>query len=255
MNASTPRLRSAAMTTSRGTPLICVQALRKSYRQGGKDVAVLDDLQLEIARGQSVAILGVSGTGKSTLLNILSGIDVADAGRVSVDGQELTAMDARGLTRFRREKVGFVFQFYNLLPTLTALENVVTGWEAAGRPTRDGEAPAREILATLGLGDKADSFPEQLSGGEQQRVAIARALVKRPTLVLADEPTGNLDPKTAAETMALLLEQARQFSGALIIVTHNPAIGDHTDRTLSLRDGRLVEASPGNAAAPAGLAA
>jgi putative ABC transport system ATP-binding protein len=222
--------------------VVAVTGLSKGYMQGGARIAVLEDLQLSVRRGESVAVLGVSGTGKSTLLNILSGIDCADRGEVKVDGQDITRLDAAGLARYRREKVGFIFQFYNLIPTLTALENVMTGWEAAGKPAREGEAAAKALLASLGLEDKADRFPEQLSGGEQQRVAIARALVKRPALVLADEPTGNLDPKTADATTELLLAQARNFGSALVIVTHNRALGEHTDRALLLRDGKLSAA-------------
>jgi putative ABC transport system ATP-binding protein len=221
--------------------VVAVAGLSKAYSQGGTSVPVLSDLQMSIRRGESVAILGVSGTGKSTLLNILSGIDAADKGQVSIEGQDIAKFDAAGLAGYRREKVGFVFQFYNLIPTLTAVENVMTGWEAAGKPAKEGEKASHEILAALGLSDKADRFPEQLSGGEQQRVAIARALVKRPALVLADEPTGNLDPKTAAATTQLLLAQAKHFASALIIVTHNPSIGEHTDRTLVLRNGGLEE--------------
>lgn len=221
--------------------VVAVAGLSKGYSQGSTRVSVLSDLSMSIKQGQSVAILGVSGTGKSTLLNILSGLDPADKGQVSIEGLDIAKLDAAGLALYRREKVGFIFQFYNLIPTLTAVENVMTGWEAAGKPAKEGEQASREILASLGMTDKADRFPEQLSGGEQQRVAIARALVKRPAIVLADEPTGNLDPKTAAITTQLLLDQARQFASALIIVTHNPSIGEHTDRTLVLRNGQLEE--------------
>jgi ABC-type lipoprotein export system ATPase subunit len=238
----------------RAQALVHVAGLAKHYQQGGVPVPVLAGLDLDLQRGESLAVLGVSGTGKSTLLNVLSGIDTADAGLVQVDGQDLTRLDARALARFRRQKVGFVFQFYNLIPTLTALENVMSGWEAAGLPAAEAEAASQDMLAALGLAAKGGRFPEQLSGGEQQRVAIARALVKRPALVLADEPTGNLDPKTAESTIALLLEQAQRSGGALLIVTHNPGIGAHTDRTLVLRDGRLVANAPVPIAGLAALA-
>jgi putative ABC transport system ATP-binding protein len=235
--------------------VVAVTSLCKGYSQGGVRIPVLNGLSMSIARGESVAILGVSGTGKSTLLNILSGIDRADAGQVSIHGVDITRLDAAGLATYRREQVGFIFQFYNLIPTLTAVENVMTGWEAAGKPAREGEQASREILATLGMTGKADRFPEQISGGEQQRVAIARALVKRPALVLADEPTGNLDPKTAAGTTQLLLEQARQSASALIVVTHNPSIGERTDRTLVLHNGQLEAYTAASAAPIKALAA
>lgn len=234
---------------------VMARGVCKAYAEGGVHMPVLNDLSLTLRYGESVAVLGVSGTGKSTLLNLLSGIDRVDAGEIVVEGQALHQLDAAALARYRREKVGFVFQFYNLLPTLTALENVLTGWEAAGLPPAQGEAAAHEALATLGLADRADRFPEQLSGGEQQRVAIARALVKRPVLVLADEPTGNLDPRTADTTTQLLLDQARTYGSALVIVTHNPAIGSHTDRTLQLCDGRLEQHHPVTLAALHGMAA
>lgn len=225
--------------------VVSVTNLSKAYSQAGTDIPVLNDLTLSIQRGESAAILGVSGTGKSTLLNILGGIDTADQGTLEIGGQNIAKLNSTGLAKYRREKVGFIFQFYNLIPTLTAAENVMTGWEAAGKSLKDAADAARDILSVLELSDKADRFPEQLSGGEQQRVAIARALVKRPAIVLADEPTGNLDPKTAAITTQLLLNQTKRFSSALIIVTHNPQLVEHTDHALILSDGRLttVEAS------------
>ncbi len=232
------------MSETTHTTVVTVNKLCKAYPHAGAQVQVLQDLQMSIQRGESVTILGVSGTGKSTLLNLLSGVDQADSGQVVVDGLDITQLNTAGLSRYRREKVGFVFQFYNLIPTLTALENVMTGWEAAGMPAAGCEPASRAMLAALGLPNKADNFPEQLSGGEQQRVAIARALVKQPALLLADEPTGNLDPKTADTTIRLLLEQSHKAASALVIVTHNPAIGEFTDRTLVMQDGALVERQP-----------
>jgi len=233
-----------AMSETSNAAVVDVRQLCKSYPHAGAQVPVLQNLQLSIRRGESVTILGVSGTGKSTLLNLLSGVDQADSGQVVIDGQDITQLDSAGLSRYRREKVGFVFQFYNLIPTLTALENVMSGWEAAGMPNAGCEAASRAMLAALGLAAKADCFPEQLSGGEQQRVAIARALVKTPALLLADEPTGNLDPNTADTTIRLLLAQLHQAGSALVIVTHNPAIGEFTDRTLVMCDGGLQERLP-----------
>jgi putative ABC transport system ATP-binding protein len=219
--------------------IVAVTGLTKTYQQGELRSPVLSDLDLTLHQGQSLTILGVSGTGKSTLLNLLAGLDVADAGQVRLAGIDLTQSSAAERARYRRDKVGFVFQFYNLIPSLTALENVLTGWEATGRGRALGLEAAREMLTAVGLGSKAQAFPDQLSGGEQQRIAIARALVKRPEVLLADEPTGNLDPKTAATATALLMQHARQCKATAIIVTHNPAISEHTDRTLVLRDGRL----------------
>lgn len=223
--------------------IVAVGNLHKSYEQGGAKLKVLDGLNFSVAAGETVAVLGVSGTGKSTFLNVLSGVDTIDEGQISVDGVVVSKLDAKGLAKYRRQKIGFIFQFYNLIPTLTALENVMSGWEAAGLPTSQGEREARGILTRLGLSEKCDKFPDQLSGGEQQRVAIARALVKKPALILADEPTGNLDPGTAEKVVDLLLEQSRHTRAALVIVTHNPAIGQITDRALMLTGGKLVPAS------------
>ena len=221
-------------------PYVRTEGLCKLYHQGDTEVRVLDGLDLELAPGEVVVVLGVSGTGKSTLLNILGGIDAADGGRVHVGGVELTSLGEAGLSAYRRDKVGFVFQFYNLLPSLTAYENVLTGLEAQGTVDRAGEERAGELLAAVGLAGKESQFPDQLSGGEQQRVAIARALVKSPPLLLADEPTGNLDHDTGERVLDLLVQQARATGSTLVVVTHNAALAGAADRTLSLREGRLV---------------
>lgn len=218
------------------------RGLSKLYRTEDEESAVLRDLELRVEPGERVTVLGVSGTGKSTLLNLLGGIDRPDAGRLTVDGWDLGSLSRQELTEYRRRVVGFVFQFYNLIPSFTALENVLAALEAAGRLERRDEARARTLLAAVGLEDKADKFPEQLSGGEQQRVAIARALVKSPPLILADEPTGNLDPETGEKVLEVLFEQTRATAATLVVVTHNPAIGALTDRRLALTRGRLAPA-------------
>jgi putative ABC transport system ATP-binding protein len=224
----------------RPTAVLRAERLRKTYQEADRTLVVLDDLDVVVQPGETVAILGVSGTGKSTLLNVLSGIDAPDSGRLMVDGMDVTALDAAGLTTYRREKIGFVFQFYNLIPSLTAIENVLAGWEAVGRPLAEGKERAAEILERIGLARKSDRFPAQLSGGEQQRVAIARALVKNPALILADEPTGNLDPDTSSVVIEALLTQVRATGAMLLLVTHNPELGRLTDRMLMLNHGKLV---------------
>lgn len=218
--------------------LIRAAGLSKHYGADNRRVEVLSDLDLTLERGRSMALLGVSGTGKTTLLNILGGIETPDAGTLEVDGAPL-GRDPTALARHRRERVGFVFQFYNLLPALTVIENVLTGLEASGRLTRDAGERAARALAQVGLADRPDAFPAELSGGQQQRVAIARALAKDAPLVLADEPTGNLDPKTSAQILDLLIGVVRETDTAAFIATHNPDIAAAMDRTLELVDGRL----------------
>jgi putative ABC transport system ATP-binding protein len=182
---------------------------------------VLDGASASIAAGERLAIFGPSGSGKSTLLNLISGIDLPDAGRVEIAGVDVTALRERDRTLFRREHVGFVFQFFNLLPTLTVLENLILPIELKGPVGADDVARARTLLQKVGLIDRADTFPDRLSGGEQQRVAIARALVHRPSLVLADEPTGNLDEDTAEQVAALLDTMVSGQGGTLVVVTHS----------------------------------
>lgn len=221
------------------TPFIHVKGLSKSYQEGEQQHQVLRGIDLQIARGEFLALLGASGSGKSTLLNLLSGIDRADEGQVWLDGRELIAMSETERTLFRRQHIGFVFQFFNLLPTLTALENTSLPLELGATPPREARARALEMLAAVGLGTRGDSYPDQLSGGEQQRVAIARALVHDPLLVLADEPTGNLDKDTGAKVMDLLESLTRAANKNLVMATHSLENADRADRVLELHDGRL----------------
>ncbi len=229
--------------TSRLMPaLIQLQDVTKDCAEGEARRAVLRSVTAEVAEGQLVAIRGRSGSGKSTLLNLLAGLDVPSSGRVVVDGTELSALDGRGRTLFRRRQMGFVFQFFNLIPTLTVLENVVLPAELAGTPLRQARERARALLAEVGLSDRAASFPDRLSGGEQQRVAIARALVADPRLLLADEPTGNLDDDTGQRVMELLERLTRAAGKTLVLVTHSAQVAARADRVLAIDHGHLVEA-------------
>jgi putative ABC transport system ATP-binding protein len=217
-----------------------LENLSKRYKEGGRNRSVLQDVNAEFAPGESVAILGKSGSGKSTLLNLISGIDLVDGGSIWVDGQSLTDFDERQRTLYRRQNIGFVFQFFNLIPTLTVWENVVLPLELAGVPNGEIEHRAESLLEAVGLLDRRETFPDRLSGGEQQRVAIARALVHDPLLVLADEPTGNLDEETGRQVMSLLDRLTRQKGKNLILVTHSAEAAAYADRVLTLRDGTLV---------------
>ncbi len=216
-------------------PLLQVAALGHGYSEGGRRRAILHDVAFEMHAGECVALLGRSGSGKSTLLDLLGGIAVPDDGRILVGGHELTAMSERERTLFRRRHVGFIQQDFNLLPTLTVAENLLLPLELNGR----GSERADTLLADVGLADRAASYPDRLSGGEQQRIAIARALVHDPLLVLADEPTGNLDAATGRAALALLTRLARASGGMLLIVTHSRAVAEGADRVLTLADGRL----------------
>ena len=226
---------------------IRAEGLTKQYRQGDAQLAVLDSLDFTVRAGEVVVVMGVSGTGKSTLLNVLGGIDRAETGQLWVNGLDLMDCSDRQLTSYRRDNVGFIFQFYNLLPSLTAFENVLMGLEARnGSGGREGASRAMQLLSAAGLEGKEHKFPEQLSGGEQQRVAIARAMIGSPPLILADEPTGNLDHATGERILALLVEQARNSNATLILVSHNHDLAVLADRTLALLDGRLspIEGAP-----------
>ncbi len=217
-------------------PLFDARGLAKVYRVGDVDVRALDGVDLSLGAGEFVVILGPSGSGKSTLLNILGGIDSPTAGRVRFRDHDLVAADARELTRYRREHVGFVFQFYNLIPSLTALENVTLVTDISPAPMDPAAA-----LALVGLADRAGHFPAQLSGGEQQRVAIARAVAKRPDVLLCDEPTGALDFETGKVVLEVLERVNREAGTTTVIITHNAAIAGMADRVLRLRSGRIVD--------------
>jgi putative ABC transport system ATP-binding protein len=212
---------------------------------GGRPVDVLTGVSLEVPAGQFLAIAGPSGSGKSTLLGLIAGLDRPTSGRIVVAGIDVTALGEDELARFRRDTIGYVFQSFHLIPTLTALENVAVPLELAG----DADAPerARALLEEVGLGARAHHYPAQLSGGEQQRVAVARAIARRPRLLLADEPTGNLDSATGTRLIDLLLELRRDLDSTLVLVTHDPALAAHADRVVTLRDGAVAADEPAGA--------
>jgi len=214
--------------------------LTKSYYEGDVHRAVLQNAHAEFQSGEITAIIGKSGSGKSTLLNLISGIDVPDRGQVWVEGRNLTTLSDHDRTLFRRARIGFVFQFFNLIPTLTVGENVSLPLELNHIPGRRANEKARALLEAVGLLDRWETFPEKLSGGEQQRVALARALVHDPLLVLADEPIGNLDEETGAQMMSLLARLTREQNGTLLIVTHSLEAASYADRVLRLSHGQLV---------------
>ena len=221
-------------------PIVQIKGLTKIYEEGGRKRAVLDAVDLEIQSGEFFVILGKSGSGKSTLLNLISAIDKPDAGRIYVHDTEITTLSEREQTLFRRDHIGIVFQFFNLIPTLTVLENITLPAELRGANRRMSEAQGQALLERVGLVERAGAFPDKLSGGEQQRIAIARALAQEPDLVLADEPTGNLDEETGKQVLALLLELTRDAGKTLIMATHNPEIVPLADRVCRIHDGQLV---------------
>ena len=221
--------------------LVRLEGLTKSYREGESTRTIFADLSASLAAGESVALLGRSGSGKSTLLNLISGIDQPDAGDVVIDGTVLNRLSEHQRTLFRRNHIGFIFQFFNLIPTLTVRENLLLPLELKGRIGADEERRAEQLLAEVGLEDRGASFPDRLSGGEQQRVAIARALIHRPKLLLADEPTGNLDADTGGRVLDLLDRLLRQDGGTLVLVTHSTEVARRADRVLTIRAGQLVE--------------
>lgn len=214
------------------------ESLTQTYLSGGRPLTVLNDITFSLERGGFLAIVGPSGSGKTTLLGLLAGLDRPAKGRVELDGHDLGGMTEDQRARLRAEKVGFVFQSFQLIPTLTARENVQVPLELRGEPA---EARAQELLVRVGLGDRADHYPAQLSGGEQQRVALARAFSIRPQILFADEPTGNLDAKTGATIITLMEELNRELGTTLVLVTHDHDLAARARRTIHLSDGRIVE--------------
>ncbi len=223
------------------TAVVRLQELRKDFREADHTRTVLDGVDLKVLDGEFVVLLGQSGSGKSTLLNLISGIERPTSGKVAIRNVPLTELSERDRTLFRRDHIGFVFQFFNLIPTLTVLENVTLPRELAGADGRETKATAMQLLAHVGLAERRDTFPDKLSGGEQQRVAIARALVHDPMLVLADEPTGNLDESTGETVLELLLDLTRRRGRTLIMATHNPAIAALADRVIRVHEGDVEE--------------
>ncbi|MBF6291996.1 ABC transporter ATP-binding protein [Nocardia farcinica] len=222
------------------TPIVELSEVSKHYRIGGQTVAALDRVGLAVEAGQFVSVIGPSGAGKSTLLHLLGALDRPDSGSIRFRGREIGGLDDDAQSEFRRHSVGFVFQFFNLLPTLSAWENVAIPRLLDGGTLRSARGRAAELLDLVGLSGRAEHRPAELSGGQMQRVAVARALIMDPPLVLADEPTGNLDSATGAEIMALLAEVAGDGSRAVVMVTHNPEAAARTDRVVTLGDGRIV---------------
>jgi putative ABC transport system ATP-binding protein len=223
--------------------MIEVRGLKKSIRNGNRTVEILKGIDLSVPQGQFLAIMGASGSGKSTLLGLLAGLDAPTEGAVLVDGTDISQLPEDKLAQVRGKKIGFVFQSYQLIPTLTALENVLLPYEL--NADGDGKRRATALLETVGLADRLHHYPVQLSGGEQQRVALARAFVVEPPIVLADEPTGNLDSSNGQHVLDLLTKRQREANTTLVLVTHDRQIADRADRRIFLRDGRIVSDESG----------
>jgi putative ABC transport system ATP-binding protein len=225
------------------TQIVRADGVRKIYR-GGTEVEALKGVDIEVHRGEMVAIMGPSGSGKTTLLNCLSGLEEIDGGSILIDGKDLSSLPDDDRTEFRARNMGFVFQAFNLLPVLTAAENVEIPLLLLGEKPRAARGRAVETLAAVGLEERANHRPEQLSGGEQQRVAVARALVHRPAVVWADEPTGNLDSESTDQVMDLLTRLNRTEAHTIVLVTHNPLVAEMTGRTIRMRDGLVEQPAP-----------
>ena len=218
--------------------ILQTQALKKYYGCGDNQVKALDGVDLSIEQGEFVAIVGTSGSGKSTLLHMLGGLDRPTSGTVTVDGKDIFALKDEALTIFRRRKIGFVFQSYNLVPVLSVWENIVLPVELDG--SKVDQAYVEEVIATLGLDKKLQNLPNQLSGGQQQRVAIARALATKPAILLADEPTGNLDSRTSQDVLSLMKVTGQKFAQTMVMITHNEEIAQMADRIVRIEDGRIA---------------
>ncbi len=215
---------------------VTLESVKKRYRMGEVEIMAADGIEFEINRGEFAVVVGPSGAGKTTVLNILGGMDTASEGKVIVDGKDITSYTQKQLTAYRRDDIGFVFQFYNLIPNLTALENVELALQICKDPM-----DAREVMNEVGLGERLDNFPAQLSGGEQQRVSIARALAKNPKMLLCDEPTGALDYNTGKAILKLLQDTCRRKGMTVILITHNSAIAPMADRVIKIKNGRVAE--------------
>ena len=214
---------------------VSLQDVTKTYQMGEITIKAADGISFDVEKGEFVIVVGPSGAGKTTVLNILGGMDTATSGKVLVDGAEISKYRGKKLIQYRREDIGFVFQFYNLVPNLTALENVELALQISKDPL-----DAQAVLEEVGLGERKNNFPAQLSGGEQQRVAIARALATKPAILLADEPTGNLDSRTSQDVLSLMKVTGRKFSQTMVMITHNEEIAQLSDRIVRIEDGRIV---------------
>jgi putative ABC transport system ATP-binding protein len=217
-----------------------VEAVEKTYKLGENEVHALKGINLELKKGEFVAFMGPSGSGKTTLLNLIGVLDKPSKGKIYVDGIDLTVLKEKDLTKLRRNTIGFIFQFYNLIPVLSAFENVELPMLIAGVPTKVREARANELLKMVGLADRVHHRPDELSGGEQQRVAIVRALANKPSMVLADEPTGDLDSKTGKEVVQALRDLSNREGATVIVVTHDPSIASMASRVFEMRDGTII---------------
>jgi putative ABC transport system ATP-binding protein len=220
--------------------ILQVSGITKTIDTGTHRVEILRSIDFDVTAGQFVAIMGASGSGKSTLLGLLAGLDTPSAGKIIIDGVDITGLNEDALALVRGKKIGFVFQSYQLIPTLTAEENVLLPHELAGGDVRSGLQRARDLLKSVGLSDRMDHYPVQLSGGEQQRVALARAFMGKPPILMADEPTGNLDSVNGAHVLDLLISLNQQEGTTLVLVTHDPALATRADRIITLSDGRVV---------------
>ena len=236
------------MSSDAGTPVVLAQEVHKTYTTGRLEVHVLKGVSLSVQRGEIVAIMGPSRGGKTTLLNCLSGLDDVDSGTVMIGGFDLAQMSDAEKTRYRATKMGYIFQAFNLLPVLTALENVEMPLLVSGVPAKESRAKAIEALGLVGLDDRANHYPAEMSGGQQQRVTVARALVNSPEIVWADGPTGNLDSENAQEVMDLLVRLNRELDATFVIITHSDAVSEMAHRTVRMRDGLIVDDGTGKAA-------